>query len=100
MGTHVIDDDLNPEWNHTGIISDFAVGETLLFEVYDKDLVRNELLGRYRLKYADFFEQAKTDGFREEVKLKDAGKGVDASLSISVRVGVQSASEPSLAPPA
>ena len=81
--TKVINDDLNPNWNHVGQIEDYIFGDTLLFSVWDKDQWNSDdLLGRASLASAQFHES----GFDGELELSNAGRGVKASLTVKVVV--------------
>lgn len=62
-------------WNFHGHLDGYELGDSLEFEVYDKDmLMRDSLLGRATLSCDEFL----TLGFDGQLPLVDAGKGVQA----------------------
>jgi len=77
MKTRVINDDLNPVWNHTQtIIGD--LGDSLLFQVYDDDPGPVDgFLGKVTHIVA-------AKSFDGNLNLEDAGKGISASLQVKV----------------
>merc|ERR1712008_216732 len=86
--THVIDDNLNPEWNHKGIMKHYVAGDSLLFEVFDKDLgstvgiMSDDFLGRAKLTSASFYPK----GFSGDLRLEEAGAGRNAFLTVNIKV--------------
>jgi len=85
FATAVIDDNLNPEWNHEAEITGYNVGDSLTFTVKDKDndlIKSDDFLGRVTLTTAQFFEA----GFEGELPLSCAGKGVEAFLKVKVQL--------------
>ncbi len=71
-------DTLDPVWNLekelTGVI---GKGDILDFEVWDKDPVGSDALGKVSLPSERFL----TNGFDGELELADAGKGISLALS-------------------
>lgn len=55
LKTHVIDDELDPVWNYSGIYHQFSRGDQLKFEVFDKDMMSSTSLGSAVLIGEDFF---------------------------------------------
>eukprot|EP00443_Scrippsiella_acuminata_P053132 CAMPEP_0115413128 /NCGR_PEP_ID=MMETSP0271-20121206/21913_1 /TAXON_ID=71861 /ORGANISM="Scrippsiella trochoidea, Strain CCMP3099" /LENGTH=287 /DNA_ID=CAMNT_0002837403 /DNA_START=51 /DNA_END=914 /DNA_ORIENTATION=+ len=79
--TKVMQNTLNPIWNHHGELSGFAAGDTLEFKVFDQDFgKKDDFLGEVSLS-SDAFLQ---DGFSGEVPLANAGKDVLPFLRIRV----------------
>lgn len=69
--TPVIDDCLEPVWDHAGEIADFGSGDELMFTVMDQDTGgRADLLGKAVLTSAAF----DSSGFDGELPLFEAGK--------------------------
>ena len=85
--TKVINNNLNPVWEHDAEVSGFEQGDTLVFKVYDKDTLKSDLLGELHLDSAQFYPQ----GFEGELPLADAGKGIKAYLKLRI--------QPTAAPP-
>jgi len=81
--TKVINNNLNPVWEHDAEVSGFEQGDTLVFKVYDKDVLRSDLLGELHLDSAQFCPQ----GFEGELPLANAGKGINAYLKLKIQVG-------------
>jgi len=81
--TKVVQNDLCPIWNHTHTFAaPYPMGSALEFAVYDKDLVsKDDLLGKCRLPCARFIDGT---GFSGELLLEQAGKKVEAYLSLVV----------------
>lgn len=79
--TPVIWKDLNPVWNFESEINDFALGDSLVFNVWDKDLGKApDFLGKLTLTHDQFYP----DGFSGELPLAEAGKGTHAFLCVEV----------------
>jgi len=79
--TKVINNNLEPQWNHLGIINGYMEGEVLEFQVWDKDTFPkpDDLLGKVTLSSADFFPQ----GLEGELPLYDS-KGQGSTLTIRI----------------
>jgi hypothetical protein len=81
--TKTVDDCLDPVWNESFDLTDFAVGDILDFAVWDEDLgTPDDALGTASLTSDQVF---KAGGFEEEVPLQDAGKGIDARLLLRIQ---------------
>lgn len=52
--TPVINNTLNPTWNHTDVIRNYTMGDGLEFQVWDSDFGKDQLLGKFTLSHADF----------------------------------------------
>jgi len=79
--TPVVDNNEAPVWNYEEIMEEYAVGDNLVFTVYDQDTVgKGDCLGTVTLASEHFFP----DGFEGDVPLNDAGKGVEAFLTVRV----------------
>lgn len=75
---------VNPRWNHLDELEDVRSGDSLVFEVWGKHWgSRSDFLGRARLRGEEFFEDG---GFRGELQLEEAGRGVDAYLILQVTI--------------
>lgn len=73
----------HPVWNYEAAIADFALCESLLFTVWDKDYLKpDELLGRASLPSREFL----ASGWKGQLDLSEAGEGVLATLQVEVRV--------------
>lgn len=82
--TMTVKDDLNPVWNHVHEIKGYDVtsGEPLLFTVSDEDMVKKaNILGRAYLTADKFLP----NGYEGDLPLADAGKGIKATLRVSVK---------------
>ncbi|CAE8616757.1 unnamed protein product [Polarella glacialis] len=81
LKTKVIDDTLDPVWNHTSSMGGYAVGDSLEFAVWDSDSFKSDdLLGRATLS-SSRFQDACFDG---ELELREAGKNIKAFLRVRV----------------
>jgi len=83
--TPVISDDLDPVWNCSQIMPDFAVGDELEFEVMDKDLFKqDDMLGWATIPCSDFYPH----GFKGVLPLKAEkdGRGGEGDLSLHIQV--------------
>eukprot|EP00747_Dinoflagellata_sp_TGD_P148046 gnl/TRDRNA2_/TRDRNA2_176872_c5_seq4.p1 gnl/TRDRNA2_/TRDRNA2_176872_c5~~gnl/TRDRNA2_/TRDRNA2_176872_c5_seq4.p1 ORF type:complete len:227 (-),score=55.87 gnl/TRDRNA2_/TRDRNA2_176872_c5_seq4:461-1141(-) len=78
--TQVVNDSLEPMWNHTSQIEDYFRHEDLDFAIYDEDAVKHELLGRATLTSA----QLSGSGFEGDLELSEAGKGITAFLKVKI----------------
>lgn len=85
--TEVVDNDLNPVWNHKVQFADFDVGDSFKFRIFDKDVSfkRDDFLGHATLDSAEFHPH----GFDQDVLLSDAGKNRKAYLRICIAPAVQ-----------
>lgn len=70
----------SPVWDHADVMIDYRIGDALLFEVWDKDTVGKDFLGRVILQS----EQFHPDGFDGEIALEDAGEGIEAFLTVHI----------------
>jgi hypothetical protein len=77
--TPVIDDMLNPTWDHQDRFEKFSAGDSLVFTVFDKDVVGSDLLGDATLERGTF-----EHGFEGDLPLDGKGKGPSASLRVRV----------------
>jgi len=75
--TQVVEHDLNPEWNHEGVLNDYTVGDSLVFRIYDMDHI---FLGSLVLPSDKFHPH----GFEGELPLKDAGEDGTAVLRLKI----------------
>jgi len=87
--TPVINDNLNPTWNHTDMIHDYVPGDSLEFQVMDKDVFPkpDDLLGKVTLHPQDF--EANPYGMEGELPLEGGyatTQGCNASLSMKLYV--------------
>jgi len=81
--TKVVDDSLDPVWEHVQEVQGYTIGDSLDFVVWDKDPgTSGDLLGRAKLAGSQFYPS----GFDGEVELKDAGKGFRPLLKLKVNV--------------
>jgi len=72
---------LDPVWNHEVEFTDYVVGDSLEFTVWDKDLLKpNDLLGKATLANQQFHPA----GFEGDLPLSDAGNGIKASLRVRI----------------
>jgi hypothetical protein len=87
-------DALEPEWNHTGTLSDYVPGDSLRFTVRNKNFGlhrQDELLGEATLAGAEFWPGGFFDG---ELCLTHAGSGFGPILRVRVRTrGVRASEE-------
>jgi len=87
--TQVIDHDLDPEWNHEGVLNDYTVGDSLEFKIYDVDYI---FLGSLVLPS----EQFHPHGFEGELPLEDAGEDSAAVLRLKIEPLVDIKDEPAI----
>jgi len=82
--TKVAGDSLDPVWNHVSEISQYAVGEPLLFTVLDSSgrPKADDLLGRATLRSAQFLP----DGWYGALSLDEAAKGARPTLRVKIDV--------------
>lgn len=82
--TKVINDCLSPVWNHPAqTIADAEAGDVLEFKVMDKDPAKSDdFLGKAELPIAPLTP----DGFSGKLSLQDAGKGINATLTVQIQV--------------
>lgn len=80
--TPVIDNNLNPVWNHTIKISDWEFADKLTFHCYDKDdWTPDDNLGVYEMTLLSLKQK---HNFEEEVQLQSTGGGEASFLSIRI----------------
>lgn len=79
--TEVLNDTCNPTWNHK-FTCNCAVGDPLLFSVYDKDMMSDEFLGRCTLLPKMYFPF----GYNGEMRLEDTGEDKYAHLYVGVKI--------------
>merc|ERR1719458_1535664 len=48
--TKVINDNLDPVWQHSAELPGYSPGDTLVFKVYDQDVAKSEFLGELHLQ--------------------------------------------------
>mmetsp|Transcript_134871 Transcript_134871/g.336552 ORF Transcript_134871/g.336552 Transcript_134871/m.336552 type:complete len:261 (-) Transcript_134871:392-1174(-) len=93
--TKVMQNTLDPIWNHRGQLSGFEAGDTLEFKVFDKDMLKkDDLLGQITLSSEVFMK----DGFSGEVPLSKGGRKVQPFLRL--RIEAPPRDLPPLPPPA
>jgi hypothetical protein len=79
--THIVKNDLNPQWDYEHHLKSWSPGDSLKFEVQDHDSVGSEeSLGFAELAYDKFQHQA----FDGELDLIEAGEGITAKLKVMV----------------
>jgi len=82
LRTEVVNDSLNPVWNHEAAVRDYKVGDRLVFRVFDKDFEKQaDLLGTATLTPEQFLPH----GFDGELPLNEAGKNIKAFLKLRVK---------------
>merc|ERR1712232_940242 len=70
-----------PVWNYTHQLVQYAAGDALKFTVYDSDPLKgDDLLGTFTLTSDQFYPM----GLAGEVQLDNAGKNVEAFLTINI----------------
>eukprot|EP00445_Apocalathium_hangoei_P024516 CAMPEP_0203916522 /NCGR_PEP_ID=MMETSP0359-20131031/57223_1 /ASSEMBLY_ACC=CAM_ASM_000338 /TAXON_ID=268821 /ORGANISM="Scrippsiella Hangoei, Strain SHTV-5" /LENGTH=1370 /DNA_ID=CAMNT_0050843241 /DNA_START=19 /DNA_END=4131 /DNA_ORIENTATION=- len=80
--TRVIDNNLNPVWNHEPVdIDNFDLEDALEFEIRDKDPGRTDLLGKIRVEA----EKLMPYGWEGEIDLEET-RGSESKLKIKVDV--------------
>jgi len=86
--TRVIENNLEPIWNHVADITGFVEGDTLIFRVFDKDwLTKDDPLGCAMLK----LDQTRLPCFDGDLKLEGEGAmGLDSSLKVHILAGTES----------
>lgn len=84
--TKVIDNNLNPEWNHEGQIAEYTAGDNLCFACFDSDVGKaDDDLGEALLLEHEFFPQ----GYESTVRLAcQKRKDQTSALHIKVTLGV------------
>jgi len=82
--TGVVYHDRDPTWNHEATLTDYAVGDSLVFKVYDVDYA---CLGSLVLPSEKFHPH----GFEGELSLDEAGEDITAVLRLKVQPAVEAA---------
>jgi len=82
--TPVIQNDLNPQWNHTDLIQGFVLGDALEFQLWDKDNFPrpDQLMGTVTISADEFYSNPY--GFDADLPLE--GKGAQGTLTVKVQV--------------
>jgi len=89
--TEVINDNLDPVWNHEALLAGYTPGDSLVFHIYDKDWgKKDDFLGTCVLAG----DRINPPGFEGELRLTDAGKGVEAFLKIKLAYASSVAAPP------
>lgn len=79
--TGVINDTLDPVWNVEGDVPGYEPGDNVVVSIFDKDPTKgDDLLGTVTLTTEQF-----AAGLVGEVKLDNAGKGVDAYVTLAIQ---------------
>merc|ERR1719361_392921 len=88
--TRVIENNLNPEWNHEAELTGYRVEDDLTFTVKDKDPSKqDDVLGNVTLTCEQFIEA----GFEGELQLENAGN-TESFLKIKIEIGEKAMPEP------
>jgi len=82
FATKVVPENLSPIWNCSAEVSGLAVNDVLLFEVFDKDALSEDLLGRCELPVRTIQSNWK-GGWSQELKLADTGKTGELTKKVS-----------------
>jgi len=84
--TPTLNNCLDPEWNFTGMISDFEAGDALEFQVWDSDTFPkpDELLGKVILSAQDFAEHP--EGLKGVLQLTGGKSQELGTLEVCVQV--------------
>lgn len=82
----MVKDNLNPEWNFEANVLGYNTGDSLLFEVWDKDMITDEYLGKCTLEHEKFHGNT----FVGEVPLLDK-KGEPGQGSLKIRAEAENA---------
>eukprot|EP00930_Biecheleria_cincta_P083141 TRINITY_DN7276_c0_g2_i1.p1 TRINITY_DN7276_c0_g2~~TRINITY_DN7276_c0_g2_i1.p1 ORF type:complete len:972 (-),score=162.16 TRINITY_DN7276_c0_g2_i1:135-3050(-) len=78
--------ELNPVWDYVTEIENFCIGDTLLFNVWDKDIGKpDDFLGSCELRGETFLEH----GFKGNLPLIEKGKETEAMLNIEIVTPLQ-----------
>jgi len=78
--TGIIQQNRNPVWNNTGILSDFGLGDMVVFNIWDEGWsIDNDFYGKLTMTYAMC-----ANGFEGEMPLSEAGDGVQAYIKIRI----------------
>mmetsp|Transcript_112515 Transcript_112515/g.217998 ORF Transcript_112515/g.217998 Transcript_112515/m.217998 type:complete len:312 (+) Transcript_112515:57-992(+) len=81
--TKILNDQLAPMWNEEARLIGYKTGESLEFEVWDKDLITSESLGKVTLSPDDFAQE----GWNGQLKLTEAGDGIDSAfLNVKIKM--------------
>lgn len=81
--TDIVKKSLNPVWDHEHVVDAVALDDALEFQVYDHDLGKaDDFLGWVLLNPEEF----RPAGFDGTLKLHDAGKKNEATLTVSLQV--------------
>lgn len=85
LKTKVINDCLEPVWNHEDVVEDRVEGDAITFQVWDHDPGKpDDCLGKVTLQPTMFDKE----GFTGEVKLEHAGSGAAAQIAY-IRIKVR-----------
>merc|ERR1712048_1203079 len=83
--TPVVRNTSDPVWNYDIKVPDFAETDSLIFSVFDKDYGKaDDLLGKVLLPNKEFYP----NGFEGELRLDEAGHGIEAYLKVKIRFEV------------
>jgi Ca2+-dependent lipid-binding protein len=86
FSTSVVKKCLDPVWHEEHIFRATEPHDIIDFEVYDHDVGKaDDFLGRASLQPSDY-RQSGGDPFKGVLQLEDAGKGINAELSVEVTV--------------
>mmetsp|Transcript_23090 Transcript_23090/g.64555 ORF Transcript_23090/g.64555 Transcript_23090/m.64555 type:complete len:809 (-) Transcript_23090:311-2737(-) len=82
--TPVVNNSLNPEWNHTEFVHNFFLGDALEFQLWDKDTFPkpDQLMGKVTIGPEEFHSHP--CGFDADLPLE--GSGAQGTLSVKVLV--------------
>jgi len=95
--TRVIDDTLDPVWNHRCELDDYTIGHAVRFSVYDKDVGTkpDDLLGQIQLSGAVIA----AGGFEGDLLMNEGGRGYQPRIKLKIVCPVQRSIEPSAPSP-
>merc|ERR1711956_202615 len=81
--TKVVNNTVNPSWNHEANLHDYTPGDTLVFKVYHhQDFGKHDDYLGFISITSDMFDP---HGFEGELPLQEAGRGITATLQLRIQ---------------
>lgn len=86
FSTPVLNDELNPVWNATFYMQNYIVGVPLVFEVFDKDVLKDDSLGTAVVQQAAFWPHGS-----DKITVPLHGKGTNGNSTLTIRITKEAA---------
>jgi hypothetical protein len=82
--TPMVANDLNPQWNFEAVLLGYTTGDALVFDIWDKDMMKDDYLGRCTLEHMKFHE---AEFVGDLPLLNRKGEPAQGSLRIRAKAG-------------